>query len=164
MKNIQYILILIFSLAVMTSCQEDDLTIGDLITPSNIDITVTYLDDPDGDGTYEETAAPGLGSALVRFSASASDATSYHVVVQGVTKLQTNGMVEHNFTVLGNNTYAVTVVAYGTGGISSSRTIEVDVLALYEPPADLLGIQKGAGQRRLSTACVGIGRPSRRVS
>jgi len=147
MKNIKYILILIFSLTLMTGCQEDDLTIGDLITPSNIDVSVTYLDDPDGDGTYEETAAPGLGSGLVQFSATADNATSFHVVVQGVTELQTNGMVEHNFTVLGNNTYAVTVVAYGTGGISSSRTIEVPVLALYEPPADLLEMLYANGTR-----------------
>ncbi len=147
MKNIKYILIFIFSLALMTSCQEDDLTLGDLITPSNIDVSVTYLDDPDGDGTYEETAAPGLGSGIVRFSATANDATSFHFVVQGITKLQSSGMVEHNFTVLGNNNYAVTVIAYGTGGISSSRTIEVPVLALYEPPADLLEMLYANGTR-----------------
>lgn len=147
MKKIKYIVVFFLSLTLLTGCQEDDLTVGDLITPSNIDISVTYLDDTDGDGTYEETTAPGLGSGIVRFSATANDATAFHFVVQGVTKLQTNGMVEHNFTVLGNNNYAVTVVAYGTGGISSSRTIEVPVLALYEPPADLLEMLYANGTR-----------------
>ena len=147
MKNVKYLILFIFSLTLVTSCQEDDLTVGDLITPSNIEIAITYLDDTDGDGVYEEQAAPGLGSGIVRFSATANDATSFHFVVQGATKLQTDGMVEHNFTVLGNNTYAVTVVAYGTGGLSSSRTIEVDVLALYEPPEDLLQMLYANGTR-----------------
>jgi len=36
------------------------------------------------------------------------------------------------------NTYAVTAIAFGPGGASSSKTIEVEVLSLYEPPADLI--------------------------
>lgn len=138
MKNIKYILSVLLFMALMLGCQEDDYTVGDLVTPGNIDINLTYLDDTDGDGTYEETTAPGLGSGFVRFSATASDATAIHFVIQGATKLQTNGVVEHIFTVLGTNTYAVTVIAYGTGGLSASRTIEVDVQALYEPPAELI--------------------------
>lgn len=147
MKNFKYILILIFSLTIFSGCQEDDLTIGDLISPSNLEITVTYLDDTNNDGSYEETAAPGLGSGLVKFSATANNASSYHFVIQGATKLQTDGFVEHNFTVLGENTYSVTVIAYGTGGLSASRTIEVDVLALYEPPEDLLQMLYANGTR-----------------
>jgi len=138
MKNIKYILGIFLTLAIMTSCQEDDLTIGDLIAPSNIEISVTYLDDTNGDGTYEETVAPGLGSGLVKLSATASNASSFHFVIQNATKLQSSGALEHTFTVLGNNTYAVTVIAYGAGGISTSKTIEVDALALYEAPADLM--------------------------
>ena len=122
----------------MTSCQEDDLTIGDITTPGNIEISLTYLDDTNDDGIPDETAAPGLGSGLVKFSATASNATSIHYVIQNATKLQNSGALEHNFTLLGNNSYAVTVIAYGTGGISTSKTIEVDVLALYEAPADLV--------------------------
>ena len=147
MKNAKYLILFILSLALMTSCQEDDLTVGDLITPNNIEIAITYLDDTDGDGVYEEQPAPGLGSGIVRFSASANNATSFHFVIQGITRLQSDGMVEHNFTVLGNNTYAVTIIAYGTGGLSSSRTIEVDVLALYEPPEDLLQMLYANGTR-----------------
>ena len=148
MKNIKYILGIFVSLALMTSCQEDDLTIGDLTAPSNIEISVIYLDDTDEDGEIDDvTAAPGLGSGLVRFSATASDATSFHFVIQNATKLQTDGALEHNFSVLGTNTYTVTVIAYGTGGISTSKTIEVDVKALYEPPADLLEMLHSNGTR-----------------
>jgi len=148
MKNIKYILIFIFFLTLMTSCQEDDLTVGDVIAPNNIEISVTYLDDTDGDGDIDdETVAPGLGSGLVRFSATANNAISFHFVIQNATKLQTNGAVEHNFTVLDENTYDVTVIAYGAGGISTTKTILVDVLSLYEPPAELLTILHNNSQK-----------------
>lgn len=138
MKNIKYIFGIFLSLVLMTSCQEDDLTIGDLTAPSNIEISITYLDDTNDDGIPDVTNAPGLGSGLVELSATATNASSFHFVIQNATKLQTDGVLEHTFTVLGNNTYAVTVIAFGAGGISTSRTIEVEALALYEPPADLL--------------------------
>ncbi|MFT5216335.1 MAG: hypothetical protein ACI83H_001457 [Glaciecola sp.] len=148
MKNIKYILGFFLSMLLLTSCQEDDLTIGDLITPSNIEISVSYLDDADNDGEIDDvTVAPGLGSGLVEFSASAINATAFHFVIQGATKLQTEGVVEHNFTLLGNTTYDVTVIAFGTGGISTTKTIEVEVLALYEPPAELLTILHNNSQK-----------------
>ena len=114
------------------SCQEDDLSFGELVAPSNIEISVTYIDD------NAESPAPGLGSGEIKVSAKADNATAYQFVIQGQTKLQKSGSASHTFTTLGTNTYAVTVVAFGTGGMSSSKTIEVEVLALYEPPADLL--------------------------
>jgi len=141
MKNIKNILGLFLPLVVLLSCQEDDLTIGDIDAPNNIEIALNYIDE----GT--PSAAPGLGSGIVEFSASATNAISYHFVIQGVTKLQTNGVLSHNFSVLGNNTYTVTAIAYGAGGISSSKTIEVEVLSLYEPPADLLEMLYGTESR-----------------
>ena len=147
MKNIKYILIFFLSLAFMTSCQEDDLKIGDLIAPSNIEVSVTYLDDTDEDGILDVTTAPGLGSGVVEFSASATNAISFHYVIQDVTKLQTDGALEHSFTTLGNNTYAVTVIAFGTGGISASKTVEVEVLSLYDAPADLKEMLHANGSR-----------------
>jgi len=132
MKNIKYILGFFLSLALITSCQEDDLTIGDISAPSNIEISITYMDD----GVV--SAAPGLGSGVVEFTASATNATAFHFVIQDVTEVQTEGVLSHNFTLLGTNIYAVTIIAYGTGGVSATKTVEIEVLALYEPPADLL--------------------------
>ena len=148
MKTFKNSLLLIALSLFIVSCQEDDISVGDLITPSNIDISVTYLDDTDDDGDIDdETTAPGLGSGLVRLSATADNATSIHFVIQNTTKLQTNGALEHNFTVLGENSYHVTVIAYGTGGTSATKTISVDVLALYEPPAELVTILNGNSQK-----------------
>ena len=132
MKNIKNVLSLFLSLALLMSCQEDDRTIGEIKAPSNIEISATYIDD----GTA--SAAPGLGSGVVEFTASATNATAFHFVIQGVKALQTDGVLSHSFTLLGTNTYAVTVIAYGTGGVSTSRTMEVEVLSLYDPPVDLL--------------------------
>ena len=53
MKNIKYILGLFVSLTLMTSCQDDDRTIGDITTPSNIELSMTYLDDTDEDGEID---------------------------------------------------------------------------------------------------------------
>ena len=133
MKKIKNILsVLLLTVILFTSCQEDDLTFGDIVAPSNIEVTVTYIDND------TESPAPGLGSGEIKLSAKADNATAFQFIVQGQTKLQKSGSASHTFTTLGTNTYAVTVVAFGTGGASSSKTIEVEVLALYEPPADLL--------------------------
>jgi len=133
MKNIKYIIgIFIFGLLLFSSCQEDDVAVGDIVSPSNIQIAVTYMDE----GTT--STAPGLGSGEVIFSASADNAIAYQFVIQGETKLQKSGSTSHTFTTLGTNSYTVTAVAYGTGGVSSSKSIEVEVQALYEPPADLV--------------------------
>lgn len=133
MKNIKYIIgVFISSLLLFTNCQEDDVIAGELVTPSNIEISLTYMDEG------EVSEAPGLGSGKVILSASADNAISYHFIIQDQKLLQKSGNVSHVFTTLGTNTYAVTVIAYGTGGISSSKTIEVEVLASYSPPADLI--------------------------
>ena len=140
MKNIKYKITIFFSgLLLFSSCQDDDVKVGDIVAPTNIEISVTYLDDTDDDGEIDdETTAPGLGSGLVRFSASADNAISYHFVAQGQTKLLQSGSASYTFTTLGTKTYPVTVIAFGPGGVSSSKTIDVEVQALYEPPADLL--------------------------
>lgn len=139
MNNI--ISLLVISILAFTNCQNDDYIVGDIVAPSNIEITATYIDEK------AESPAPGLGSGLVKFSATADNATAYHFVIQNQTKLQQSGSVSHTFTSLGTNTYAVTAIAYGTGGNSSSKTIEVEVLALYEPPADLLDMLHGGSQK-----------------
>ncbi len=109
MKNLKYSIGILLSMAlIFSSCQDDDFTVGDLITPSNIQLVSTYIDDG------VESTAPGLGSGVVEFTASATDAISYHLVIQGATVLQADGVLSHSFTLLGPNTYTVTVSACGT--------------------------------------------------
>jgi len=141
MKNLKYTTgFFLMLLLVFSSCQEEDFEIGDLTAPSNIQIEVDKVgadaNNPNGDG-----------SGTVNFTATATGATAYHFIIQNQKKLAQGGKVSHDFAVLGLNTYAITVVAYGTGGVSSSKTIEVEVLSLYEPPADLLQMLYGNGTR-----------------
>ncbi|MBT8245043.1 MAG: glucan endo-1,3-beta-D-glucosidase [Winogradskyella sp.] len=149
MKNNKYISSILALLIAITfnSCQDEDQEFGDLITPTNIQVEVTYLDDIDNDGMLDVTEAPGLGSGQVRFMVSADNAINYQVVVQGENKLQGPNGVDHIFSILGENTFSVTAIATGTGGVSSSITFNIDVLSLYEPPADLLEMLRGDGSR-----------------
>jgi hypothetical protein len=142
MKNLKFYIGVIISMAfVLHSCQDDDIDIGDIVAPSNLDFSVTYIDDG------QESTAPGLGSGEVVFSANADNAISYQFIIQGQTKLQSSGSVSHIFTTLGTNTYTVTAIAFGTGGASASKSIDIEVQALYAPPADLLEMLTGGSSR-----------------
>ena len=142
MKNFKYIIgVFLLLPLIFGSCQDEDFSVGDLITPSNLQIDVIYLDEG------VETAAPGLGSGTVKFVAYGDNVISYQFVYNGVTVAALGGNMTYDFSVTGLNTYTVTVMAFGTGGISTTKTIEVEVLALYEPPADLLEMLIADGSR-----------------
>lgn len=123
------------------ACQEDDQQFGELVAPSNLNINVDIAgadaDNPNGDG-----------SGVVEISATADNAISYAFIYSGNKRNAPSGETSFIFSNLGVNTYTVTAVAYGTGGISSSETIEFDVLATYEPPAELLEKLIGDGNKQ----------------
>lgn len=132
MKNLKYIMYSLVALFLLgTSCQEDDVEFGDITAPTNIQIAI------DIEGA--DAANPnGNGSGIVNFVATADNAISYQYVYNGSNASAPSGMQTYSFAVLGLNTYSVTVIAFGTGGASSTQTVEVEVLSLYEPPADLI--------------------------
>jgi hypothetical protein len=131
MKFYKYIKV-IFILAVVsfTGCQEDDYSFGDIIAPSNIQITAEIVGadaaNPNGDGSGE-----------VKFSVTANNAVSYKFVYDGSDYVTLSGEQNLIFSKLGLNTYTVTAIASGTAGVASSKTIQVDVLATYSPPEAL---------------------------
>lgn len=132
MNKIKYSFRVFIILAlVFTSCQEDDATVGAIIAPSNIQIDVDIVG--------ADAANPnGDGSGTVNFTASADNTISYQYVYNDNTTSAPGGKQSYDFAILGLNTYSVTVIAFGTGGASASKTVNVEVLSLYEPPADLL--------------------------
>jgi len=131
MKNLKYILTFFSLVLILSACEEETYEFGDVIAPSNLQITAEIVgvnaENPNGDG-----------SGTVNFTATASGVITYKFVQNGAESMAPDGKKTYNFGVTGTHTYAVTVVAIGTGGVSSSTTIEVEVLALYAPPADLL--------------------------
>lgn len=141
MKSNIKIYALIFSiLLVFNSCQEDNYEFGDIVTPSNIQITAEIIgqdtNNPDGDG-----------SGAVNFTVTADNAISYKFLYEGNEFPSVTGTQKIEFSTLGLNTYTVNVVAYGAAGVSASKTIQVQVLSTYSPPADLLDKLVGTSSR-----------------
>jgi len=125
MKKLKNIYILLFSImATFYGCQENDYEIGEIVTPSNIVITAEIVgkdaNNPDGDG-----------SGTVNFTATADNASSYVYYFDGVAKASPSGMLSNRFSKVGVNTYTVVVKANGTGGVSSTTSIEVTVFSSF---------------------------------
>ncbi|UOB16792.1 glycoside hydrolase family 16 protein [Abyssalbus ytuae] len=140
MKKLKLILGVFFLMVIVSSCEDDDKSIGEIITPTNLVVTPEIVgqdtDNPNGDGSGE-----------VIFTVKADNAISYRFVYNDVTYHAPLGSASIVFSNLGVNTYTVTAIAYGTGGASSSSTISVNVLATYSPPADLLQKLVGSGSK-----------------
>ncbi|TCP23278.1 glycosyl hydrolase family 16 [Tenacibaculum skagerrakense] len=130
LKYISRVVCIAFMSIFFNSCEEKEYEFGDITTPSNIDIVATIVG-------QDATNPNGDGSGTVHFEATASNALSYKFVYNGSESVKPNGRMTYNFSELGVNTYTVTVIAVGAGGVSSSKTIQVDVLALYSAPDDL---------------------------
>ncbi len=130
MKNLKKIIGLLTLLIFATSCEED-YSIGEIVAPTNIVVTTDVVGQ-DADNPY------GDGTGVINFSASANNAVAYKFVTSGGQQVSPSGNAAITFTNLGVNTYQVAVVAIGTGGITTSITVEVEVLVTYAPPADLL--------------------------
>jgi hypothetical protein len=141
MKNFKYKifgLLAIFFMA--TNCQDEDQEFGAIIAPSNMVIDYEIIG--------ADAANPnGNGSGEVIFNAMADDAVSYQYVLNGNISSAPGGEKMYTFATLGLNTYSITVIAFGKGGISTSETIDVDVLSTYDPPADLITMLTGDSER-----------------
>tara|TARA_R110001583_G_scaffold44521_1_gene141179 strand:+ start:12812 stop:13693 length:882 start_codon:yes stop_codon:yes gene_type:complete len=131
MKNIKYIIGLFFTFALVASCEEETYEFGDIIAPTNLQVTSNIVG-ADGANPY------GDGSGTVNLSVTGTNAITYKFVYNGAETTSASGTVTYNFGETGTNTYTVAVVAYGKGGVSSSTSVELEVKVLYSPPADLL--------------------------
>lgn len=117
--------ILFAFVAVLWGCQDDDSTFGDITAPTNLtinyDIVGQDAENPDGDG-----------SGLVNFTATADNAISYkYLFSDGSSAVSASGVYAKRFTQNGVNTYTVTVLANGTGGVTTSTSIEVTVFSNF---------------------------------
>lgn len=125
MKKIVLNIITIFSLLLMVNCQEDNYSFGALDAPSNLQINVDII------GATDQTPY-GDGSGKVKFTATADNTISYkYSYGDGVTETSPGGVAEHAFTTVGVNTYTVTIIASGKGGLSSNTTVDVKVLSNF---------------------------------
>jgi len=129
MKNLKYRIGFFASLFLLFSSCEEDRELGDVVTPSNLEIDVVLTgqdaDNPRGDGSGELT-----------LTATADDALSYSFVYNNTTSVAANGIQGYTFGETG--VYDITVIASGTAGMSTSKIVQVDILVDYQPPAALL--------------------------
>lgn len=144
MKNIKYIIgVFLSSLLLFNSCQDDEGIIGDIIAPSNVimsaEIVGVDATNPNGDGT---------GS--VNFVATAVDAITYRFDFGDNSKVVANntGVVSHRFSVTGTNTYSVTVMASGRAGITTTKTMNIDVFSSFEDEEAKNFLSGGAGNSK----------------
>ncbi len=110
------------------SCQDEDQDFGEILAPTNLSIDYDIIgqdsSNPNGDGT-----------GFVNFIASADNAITFQYNFGDGTgnTVSPSGNSAHRFTQNGLNTYPVTVIASGRGGISSSKTTNVEVYSDFNP-------------------------------
>ena len=139
---LKYILVTTLIL-VFTGCQDDDQEFGDIIVPSNVSITFEIVG-------QDATNPNGDGSGLVNFSAAADDAITFRYNFGDGTdvELAPSGDITHRFNLTGVNSYTVTVIASGTGGVTATSSIIIDVFSAFndQEAKDLL--TGGAGSSK----------------
>lgn len=120
MKYFKIIFSLLAVSLMFSSCQDDDLGLEAMLVPSNIIVNTDISTD---------------GSGIVEFMVSADNAFTYQFNFgDGTTGTSQDGSITKRFNKNGLNTYLVTVVAYGKGGISSSKLVEVEVESDFSDP------------------------------
>lgn len=127
MKNIKFLfktIFIAFSIF-MVSCEEETYEFGDIIAPSNIEIAVEIIG-ADASNPY------GDGSGKVNFEATADNEISYQYIHDDKVISAPGGNTSFLFGKVGTNVYTVTVVAVGTGGASSSKSIDVTVRSDFQ--------------------------------
>lgn len=133
----------IISLLLITSCQDDEGVVGDIIAPSNVSMSYEIVgvdaNNPNGDGT-----------GLVNFTASADGAITYRYDFGDDTDVVVapSGTVTHQFSLTGLNTYSVTVMASGIGGITTSESMNIDVFSSFEDQEAKDFLTGGAGSSK----------------
>ena len=125
MKKIIINIVSIFALLLMVNCQDDNFSFGSIDAPTNLEVTAEIVgqssDFPDGDG-----------SGKIKLTSTADNAISYkYIFSDGTSENAPNGVFEKRFTKPGVNTYVITVIASGRGGITTNTTLEIKILSNF---------------------------------
>lgn len=127
MKEIsKYIFMSLIGLLFLSGCQKDDYKLGALVAPTNVNVTYEIVG-ADTQNPY------GDGSGLVNFTATADNEITYNFEFGDGkdNQIAPDGSTTHTFSKSGVNLYNVTVFAVGTGGITSNKTIQIEVSSTF---------------------------------
>jgi len=111
---------------IVSSCENEAYELGELRTPSNLQISYVIAG-------ADDTSPGGDGSGMVDFTGSADNAitTIFDFGDGKDIEVAPGGKISHQFTLTGLNSYNVTMHAVGTGGLTSSKTIAVEVISSF---------------------------------
>ena len=108
----------------LSACEDDDYVFGDLTAPNGLQVKADIV------GQDDNVNPDGDGSGIVNFTAKAANAISYkYIFSDGSTANSPSGVLQKRFTQNGVNTYSITVLANGKGGVQSSITFDVTVFS-----------------------------------
>ena len=123
--NIYLSLALIGLLFITVSC-EKDYQLGDIVAPTNVNLTYE-IEGADDENPY------GDGSGVVHFTATSDQEISYRFSFGDGKddKIAADGKISHQFSINGVNAFNVTVFAIGTGGSTSTKSTQLEVLSSF---------------------------------
>lgn len=143
MKNIKYLITFLSLALVFSSCDEENYEFGDIVAPTNLKISYEIVgvdaSNPNGDG-----------SGVVNFTSTSDNEITYRYDFGDNTdnKVTSSGVISHQFSLTGLNTYSVTVIASGVGGISTTTTVNIDVFSSFEDEEAKEFLTGGAGKNK----------------
>ncbi len=145
MKNLKYIIGTFLSLTLLfSSCQDDEGEVGNIVAPSNVTISYEIVgasaSKPNGDGTGVVNFKTTSDNNVITYRYNFGDNTDV--------KVAASGEISHQFSLTGVNTYSVTVMASGVGGITSTSTINIDVFSSFEDAEAKEFLTGGAGNNK----------------
>ncbi|MBP2284571.1 hypothetical protein H4V97_002889 [Flavobacterium sp. CG_23.5] len=155
MRKIIINIVTVFALLLMVNCQEDNLAFGALNAPTGLQVKAEIIG--------KSAAFPnGDGSGKVKFTSTAENAISYkYIFSDGTSKNSPSGVLDNTFATPGVNTYTVTVIASGTGGIVTNVTMEVTVFSNFKDEAAVQFLTGGSSKKwywaQKETGHLGVG-------
>lgn len=136
MKTINKIIFYILLIVAIGGCQEEQPDLGTLLVPTNLNIQTQVADDQSGNVTV---------------TASADDAINIHVVFKENAEpvvVSPGEPAKFQYIQSGEYPQIITVIAYGPGGVSSSKTITIDLSVRLLIDPDILRKIAGDGSKR----------------
>jgi hypothetical protein len=128
MKKIKNIYMLLFSMTIaFMGCQENEYEFGNITAPTAIVINAEIV----GQDVNDPALLNGDGSGTVNFTVSANNAFSYVFFFDGIAEASPSGIYTKRFSKVGINSYTVVVKANGAGGVSTTKSIEVEVFSSF---------------------------------
>lgn len=142
LKYYRYISVIFMSLMVLLGACEDDYELGKLTVPANVTVSFEVVG-------VDEANPNGDGSGMVNFTATADNEISFNYIFGDGTnnEVSPDGKIMHRFSKPGVNTYTVTVVAVGSGGLSSSKSIQVEVFSSFSDEEAVQFLTGGASKK-----------------